>query len=83
MACDETSSNCKDFLVVFIRRFSKFEMSMVLENKYILYGEESISKFQIEMRQRMMQALHVPLWMDEMLKIKYLKFINNMVHKAF
>jgi hypothetical protein len=33
--------------------------------------KESISKFQMEMRQRLMDALHNLIWMDEMLKSLY------------
>jgi hypothetical protein len=33
-------------------------------------------------KERVMQALHVPLWMDEMMKSGYQKFMDNMVHDA-
>jgi hypothetical protein len=66
----------------FIARFYESESSMALERKYIRYRKESISKFQMEMKKRMMQALHVPLWMDETMKSRYQKFMDNMVHDA-
>lgn len=34
------------------------------------------------MRQRMMQALHVPLWMDEPMKRGYQKLMDNRVDNA-
>jgi hypothetical protein len=68
MALDEPSSKCMDFLVGLLPRYYEVESSMAFEMKYIWFKEEGISKFQQEMKQRMMQALHVLLWMDETLK---------------
>jgi hypothetical protein len=53
-----------------------------LERKYIQYGEESISKFLMEKIGNIMQALHVPLWIDETMKGGYQRFINNRVYNA-
>jgi hypothetical protein len=57
---DELSSECKEVLVGLLERFYEHESSMSLERKYIQYGEEGITKFKIEMTQRMMNALHNP-----------------------
>jgi hypothetical protein len=43
--------------------------------KYVWYEEESISKFKIEMQQRMMDALYNPRWMDETHKSGYMKLL--------
>ena len=58
MATKQPSKECRDFLVELILRFYEAKSSMVLEMKYVWYGEESISKLKMEMHQRMMEALH-------------------------
>jgi hypothetical protein len=55
---------------------------MALEMKYVRYGEESISKFKMEMQQRMMDALHNPRWMDEIHKSGYMKFVQSLAHDS-
>jgi uncharacterized iron-regulated protein len=81
-APDKPSSKRRDFLVDFLARFYKAKSSMALERKYIRHGKESISKLQMEMRQRMMDALHNPIWMDETLKSGYQSFMDKMVHDS-
>jgi hypothetical protein len=82
IACDTPSKNCKEFLVEFIARFYESQLSMALDSKYIRYGKKSISKFQLEMRENMMQALHVLGWIHEFKKHRYQKFFNNRVQDA-
>jgi hypothetical protein len=82
MAPDEPSSECKKFLVGLVARFYEAESNMALEMKYIRYEEESISKFNTEMKQRMMEALYNPVWMDETLKSGYENFFEKMTHDS-
>jgi hypothetical protein len=57
---EQPSKECRDVLVELILRFYEAESSMALKMKYVRYGEEGISKFKMEMQQRMMEALHNP-----------------------
>jgi hypothetical protein len=82
MVMDQPSKECWEFVVELILRFYKAESSMALEMKHVHYREESISKFKMEMQQRMMDALHNPRWMDETHKSGYMKFLQNMVHDS-
>jgi hypothetical protein len=82
MALDKLSTECSEFLVGLLVRFYDVESSMTLEMKYIQYGEESISKFKTKMKQRMMEALYNPIWMDEMLKSGYQNFLDKMAHDS-
>jgi hypothetical protein len=82
MALEQPSKECREFVVDLILRFYEAESSMALEMKYIRYREESISKFKMEMKQRMMDALHNSRWMDETFKNRYMKFLENMVHDS-
>jgi hypothetical protein len=75
MAIEQPSKECWDFLVELILRFYEAESSMALKMKYVWYEEESISKFKIEMQQRMMDALYNPRWMDETHKSGYMKLL--------
>jgi hypothetical protein len=50
MAMEQPSKECWEFLVDLILRFYEAESSMALEMKYVWYGEESISKFKMEMQ---------------------------------
>jgi hypothetical protein len=65
MATEQPSKECQDFLVELILKFYEAESNMILKMKYVRYKEESISKFKMEMQQRMTEALHNPRWMDE------------------
>jgi hypothetical protein len=68
--------------VELILKFYEVESSMALEMKYVRYGEESISKFKMEMQQKMMDALHNPWWMDETHKSRYMKFLQSLAHDS-
>jgi hypothetical protein len=82
MAMEQPSKECQDFLVELILGFYEAESNMALEMKYVRYGEESISKFKMEMQQRMMDALHNPRWMDEIHKSGYMKFVQSLAHDS-
>jgi hypothetical protein len=80
MATKQPSKECRDFLVELILRFYEADSSMALEMKYVRYGEESISKFKMEMQQRMMEAFNNPRWMDGTHKSGYMKFLESLAH---
>jgi hypothetical protein len=57
MATEQPSKECRDFLVELFLKFYEVERNMALEINYVRYGEESISKFKMEMQHKMMEAL--------------------------
>ena len=76
----ELLNECKEFVVAVIVRFYERESTMSLESCYIRYAEEGITKFKMDMTQRVMDALHNDKWMEETQKNRYQKFFDNMVH---
>ena len=59
------SSKCKEFVVALITRFYERESTMSLESCCIQYAEEGITKFKMDMTQRLMNTLHNDKWMEE------------------
>jgi hypothetical protein len=55
---------------------------MSLESCYIRYAEEGITKFKLDMTQRVMDALHNDKWMEETQYKGYQKFLDNVVHDS-
>jgi hypothetical protein len=78
----EPSSECKEFVVALIARFYERESTMSLESCYVRYVEEGITKFKMDMTQRVMDALHNDKWMEETQKSGYHKFLDNVVHDS-
>jgi hypothetical protein len=78
----EPSSECKEFVVALIARFYERESTMSLESCYVRYAEEGITKFKMDMTQRVMDALHNDKWMEETQKSGYQKFLDNVVHDS-
>ena len=79
---DMPSDACKAFLIECIARFYEAESTMSLENKYLRYQEECPVKFKLDMTQRMLDALSVPRWYNQMEKRGFQQFLNNRVHDA-
>ena len=78
----EPSSKCKEFVIAFIARFYERKSTMSLESCYVQYVEEGMTKFKIDMIQRVMDALHNDKWMEETQKSGYQKFLDNVVHDS-
>jgi hypothetical protein len=79
----EPSSECKEFVVALIARFYEHESTMSLESCYVRYVEEGITKFKLDITQRVMDTLHNDKWMEETQKSGYQKFLDNVVHDSF
>ena len=54
----ESSSEYKEFIIILIARFYEHESIMSLESCYVRYAEEGITKFKMNMTQRVINALH-------------------------
>jgi hypothetical protein len=78
----EPSSECKEFVVALIARFYERESTMSLESCYVRYVEEGITKFKMDMTQRVVDALYNDKWMEETQKSGYQKFLDNVVHDS-
>ena len=74
------SEACKAFLIKCIVAFYESETTVSLDNKYVRYQEECPEKFKGDMRQKMLDALHVPNWYHETDKKGFLKFLKNRMH---
>jgi hypothetical protein len=78
----EPSSECKEFVIALLAGFYERESTMSLESCYVRYAEEGITKFKMDMTQRVMDALHNDKWMEETQKSGYHKFLDNVVHDS-
>src|SRR5450759_2029981 len=78
----EPSSECREFVVALIADFYERQSTSSLESCYVRYAEEGITKFQMDMSQRVMRALHNDQWLEETRKTGFQKFLNNMVHDS-
>ena len=73
---------CKYFLINCIAEFYERKTAVSLEQKYIRYGEECITKFKNEIWQMMMESLRVPEWQHKMERKEFNTFLKNHVHDA-
>ena len=78
----EPSNECKEFVIALIARFYERETTRSLESCYVRYAEEGITKFKMDMTQRVMDALHNEQWMEETHKSGFQKFLDNIVHDS-
>ena len=79
---DTPSEDCKKFLVQFMVRFYEENTIMALESKYVRYKEASVEKFQREMANDMLHALHNPRWIRETENRGFMKFLDQRVHDS-
>ena len=79
---ENPSESCKASLIKLIVAFYETETTVSLDTKYVRYEEDFIEKFKLDMKQRMLDALHVPEWYHETEKKNFLQFLDSKVHDA-
>ncbi len=77
-----SSDACKLFLIELVVKFYEKETNVSLDSKYLRYQEECLSIFQHDMTQKVLDALNVLEWTNEMEKKGFNKVLENKVHDA-